>query len=138
MTSRAFRLCMVCAVCLLPMMVHAGVVANLTQIEFESGQTTFAPGSKGTVRFMASYYAFGGGQFAYLTVAVVPIGSPLLNPRLTDTVKWDVYGVLIRTLAMPTFAEAASPYEVSFVAPLKPGKYRLVWGQVPSLALQEQ
>jgi hypothetical protein len=66
MTSRALRLWLLWLACQLPMLALAGAVANLTQVEFESGQTTFAPGAKGTVRFMASDYAFGGGQFAYI------------------------------------------------------------------------
>jgi Caspase domain len=32
---------------------------------------------------------------------------------------------------MPPFAEAARPYEMPFDAPMAPGIYRVVWGQVP-------
>jgi hypothetical protein len=96
MVSKAIRFWGVAwGLCLAPMLAHAGAVANLVQIEFEAGQTTYAPGAKGTVRFSASDYAFGGGRFAYLTVAVLPIGAPFHNPRPGDTAAWDVYGLLM-------------------------------------------
>jgi hypothetical protein len=106
-------------------------VANLTQIEFDGNQRTFAPGARGTVRFMASDYAFGGGQFAYLVVAITPLNAPIKDPKPQDTSSWDVYGILMRTPVMPPFAEAARPYEVTFTVPTAPGTYRLVWGEVP-------
>lgn len=117
---------------LFPLWAFAGAVANLTQIEFEGNQKSFTPGAQGTVRFMASDYAFGGGQFAYLVVAIVPLNAPIKNPSLQDTSNWDVYGILMRTPEMLRFAEAARPYEVTFTVPGTPGTYRVVWGQVPA------
>lgn len=110
----------------------AGAVANLTQIEFEGNQKIFAPGARGTVRFMANDYAFGGGQFAYMAVAITPLNAPIKNPKSQDTSTWEIYGILMRTPAMPSFAAASLPYEVTFIAPTAPGTYRIVWGQVPA------
>lgn len=133
MTSRSMMrwICAV-AVSFLPLCAVAGAVANLTQIEFEGNQKTFAPGAQGTVRFMASDYAFGGKQFAYLAVAITPLNAPIKDPKMQDASAWDVYGVLMRTPEMPPFAEAARPFEVTFTAPDTPGTYRIVWGQVPA------
>jgi hypothetical protein len=133
MTSRyLWRWLSVLVASLLPLWAVAGAVANLTQIEFEGNQRTFAPGAQGTVRFMASDYAFGGGQFAYLAVAITPLNAPIRNPSPQDTSNWDVYGILMRTPEMLRFVEAARPYEVTFTVPSTPGTYRVVWGQVPA------
>lgn len=132
MTSTTLRKWAVWIVCQVPLVALAGAVANLTQIEFEANQKTFAPGAQGTVRFMASDYAFGGGQFAYMVVAIAPLNSPVSNPRREDTARWDIYGILMRSPTMPTFEQAAKPYAVTFDAPSAAGQYRVVWGQVPA------
>jgi hypothetical protein len=133
MISRALRHWLAAiALASLPLWAVGGAVANLTRVEFDGGQTTFAPGAKGTVRFMAIDYAFGGGQYAYMALAVVPIVSSIRKPTRPEIERWDVYGMLMRAPAMPAFADATRPYEMSFEAPARPGTYRLVWGQVPA------
>jgi hypothetical protein len=133
MTSRSLRLLLsIVATALLPLSAIGGAVANLTQVEFEAGRTSFAPGGKGTVRFMASDYAFGGGQFAYVAVAITPLNANIQAPQPQDAAKWNVYGILLRTPAMPSFADASRPYEVTFDAPMAAGTYRVVFGQVPA------
>lgn len=126
-----WRWLFVVAASLVSLCAVAGKGGNLTQIEFEGNQKIFAPGAQGTVRFMASDYAFGGREFAYFVVAITPVDAPITNPTLRDMSNWDVYGILLRTPRILPFAEVSRPYEVTFTAPSAPGKYRIVWGEIP-------
>jgi Caspase domain len=124
----------VCALvaALLPAVALAGMAGNPENIEFDNNQKVYSPSATGTVRFRADEYAFGGGKFAYLAVAIAPLNSPIANPRPQHTTSWDVYGILVRSPELPTFAEAARSFEVNFVAPNEQGTYRVLLSRVPT------
>ena len=120
----------VAGLALLPLCALAGG-ADFRDVEFDGGQQTFAPGARGTVRFRTEEYAFGGGQYAYLALAIAPSNASIADPKPQDAAHWDVYGMLMRSPVMPPLAEAVRPYEFDFDAPKTPGGYKVVAGRVP-------
>ncbi|WP_374356900.1 caspase family protein [Chitinimonas sp.] len=83
------------------------------------------------VSFQANEYVYGANQYAYLAWAVAPAdASP--SPTTQQLESWEVYGVLAGT---PTreigLAQAARPYVLSFRAPERPGKYKILLSSVP-------
>jgi caspase domain-containing protein len=121
----AFLCCLAGAAWAGGLMIRSGSVA------YVEGDQIVEPRARVAVRFLADEYIYGARQFAYTAWAVIP-ESAAMSPKPQELAKWDLYGVVSSTPNREvSLRDAASPYVLSFNAPEKAGKYKLVIGSVP-------
>lgn len=108
-----------------------GIQVRQDTVTFVESRNIAEPRSRITVRFLANEYVYGAQQYAYVAWAVIP-DKASMNPTKAELDTWDIYGILSGTPEREIGLEqAASPYVLTFKAPEKAGKYKIVLSGIP-------
>jgi len=111
-------------------LAHGGGI-RVKEVRFVAGAPVVAPRTPVTLEFRADEYLYGGPQYAYFALGVVPEARSL-RPTHAALDAWDLYGITcVQPGLHPDLAAAAAPFSFGFYAPEIPGKYKAVIGMVP-------
>lgn len=109
-----------------------GIYILKESVTFTSNKNIFEPEAPVQITFRANDYVYGSNEYAYLSIAVVPVTEKVnvIKPPPTD--RWLVYGSLMsRPKQSRDLANAASEYIFEFKAPKLVGKYKVIVNGVP-------
>lgn len=92
-----------------------------------------APGSRVTLSFTTTEYEYGAARYKYMVFALAPGGAKVGRATNKTMASWQIiYGLADNRVLRPRPDEEMEPrhYAFTFVAPNRPGAYKLVQHQV--------